>query len=101
MVQLVHGGVGLIITGHTYVSAEGQARLGQMGIYHDDLVASLTDMAVAVHKVRGTIILQLAHAGCHADRERTGREPWGPIRYDRSGQTAQSRNDRGRHPEGG
>ena len=77
MVQLVHGGVGLIITGHTYVSPEGQARMGQMGIYHDDLIAGLTDMTGAVHKAGGSIILQLAHAGCHADAERTGQKAWG------------------------
>ena len=41
MVQLAHGGVGLIITGHTYVSAEGQAGLRQLGVYHDDLIAGL------------------------------------------------------------
>ena len=33
MVDLAEGGVGLIISGHSYVSPEGQAGPWQMGIY--------------------------------------------------------------------
>jgi 2,4-dienoyl-CoA reductase-like NADH-dependent reductase (Old Yellow Enzyme family) len=33
MVHLANGGVGLIITGHAYVSAEGQAGSRQLGVY--------------------------------------------------------------------
>ena len=35
-------------------------------------------MASAVHKAGGRIILQLAHAGCHANSKLTGQEAWGP-----------------------
>jgi 2,4-dienoyl-CoA reductase-like NADH-dependent reductase (Old Yellow Enzyme family) len=78
MVQLAHGGIGLIITGHTYVSPEGQAGPRQMGVYRDGLAAGLTDMTAAVHEAGGRIVMQLAHAGGLADRELTRREALGP-----------------------
>ncbi len=86
MAQLARGGVGLIITGHTYVSAEGQAVLQQLGVYRDELIAGLTKMTSAVHEPGGRIIMQLAHAGCHANRGLTGQEAWGPsVMTDKKG----------------
>ena len=41
MTQLADGGVGLIISGHAYVSREGQAGPKQMGIYEDRLTPRL------------------------------------------------------------
>jgi 2,4-dienoyl-CoA reductase-like NADH-dependent reductase (Old Yellow Enzyme family) len=78
MVRLAKGGVGLIITSHAYVSREGQAGLGQLGIYSEELVSGLTVMADAVHSAGGKIAVQLAHAGCHADPDLTGQMPLGP-----------------------
>lgn len=78
MVQLAHGGVGLIMTGHAYVSTEGQASLRQLGIYSDDLLDGLTQMTDAVHADGGKIVLQLAHAGCQGNTELTGQEALGP-----------------------
>ncbi len=78
MVQLAEGGVGLIITSHAYVSREGRAGHGQLGIYSDGLVPGLAGMANAVHNAGGKIAVQLAHAGCHADPDLTGQTPLGP-----------------------
>ena len=78
MVRLAKGGVGLIITSHSYVSREGQAGRGQLGIYSAELVPGLAAMADSVHKAGGKIAVQLAHAGCHADPNLTGQMPWGP-----------------------
>ncbi len=78
MVRLAEGGVGLIITSHAYVSREGQAGPGQLGIYSDGLVQGLAAMADAVHNAGGKIAVQLAHAGCHADPNLTGQAPLGP-----------------------
>jgi 2,4-dienoyl-CoA reductase-like NADH-dependent reductase (Old Yellow Enzyme family) len=78
MVQFAKGGVGLIITSHAYVSREGRARPRQLGIYSDKLVPGLAAMAKAVHNAGGKIAVQLAHAGCHADPDLTGRMPLGP-----------------------
>lgn len=76
MVALARGGVGLIVSGHTYVHPAGQAGPWQLGAYSDDLVAGLTDMAAAVHDNGGRIALQLAHAGCFASAKLTGRTPF-------------------------
>jgi 2,4-dienoyl-CoA reductase-like NADH-dependent reductase (Old Yellow Enzyme family) len=78
MVGFAKGGVGLIITSHAYVSREGRAGLGQLGIYSAEMVPGLTAMADAVHDAGGKIAVQLAHAGCHADQGLTGRIPIGP-----------------------
>jgi 2,4-dienoyl-CoA reductase-like NADH-dependent reductase (Old Yellow Enzyme family) len=86
MVQLAHGGVGLIITGHTYVSAEGKAGPWQLGVYDDDLIPGLAEMASAVHQAGGKIVMQLAHAGCQAARGLTGQEALGPsVMADKEG----------------
>ena len=78
MAQLARGGVGLIITGHTYVSPEGQAGPWQLGVYRDEFVAGLTNMTEAVHRASGKIVMQLAHAGVHAASAVSGQQAWGP-----------------------
>ncbi|MFZ1955710.1 MAG: NADH:flavin oxidoreductase [Desulfobacterales bacterium] len=78
MAQLADGGVGLIISGHAYVSREGQAGAKQMGIYEDRLLPGLTQMASAVRARNGKIIVQLAHAGCLAATGLSGLPAIGP-----------------------
>ena len=78
LVELAKGGVGLIISSHTYVSREGQAGPWQLGIYRDELIGNLREMTEAVHRQGGKIILQLAHAGCRAEPNLTGMKPLGP-----------------------
>jgi 2,4-dienoyl-CoA reductase-like NADH-dependent reductase (Old Yellow Enzyme family) len=63
MVNLARGGIGLIISGHAYVSPIGQASPWQLGIYDDRLIDGLKSMAEAVHAAGGKIVVQLAHAG--------------------------------------
>ncbi len=75
---LAEGGVGLIITGHAYVSPEGQAGPWQIGVHGDDMIPGLTRMAAAVHRAGGRIALQLAHAGCYGFASGTGIEAVGP-----------------------
>ena len=60
---LADGGVGLIITGHTYVTAHGKAAPGQMGIDDDAHLAGLRRLTDAVHAKGGTVLAQLSHAG--------------------------------------
>lgn len=76
MAALTRGGVGLIISGHTYVHKDGQATPRQLGVYSDDLVPGLIAMADAVHENNGKIVLQLAHAGLFADAGQTGHAPF-------------------------
>jgi 2,4-dienoyl-CoA reductase-like NADH-dependent reductase (Old Yellow Enzyme family) len=63
MVKLAEGGVGLIITGHCYVSPEGQAGLWQTGIHNDATVDGLALMCETVHRHNGKIAAQISHAG--------------------------------------
>ncbi|MFP4194810.1 MAG: NADH:flavin oxidoreductase [Desulfosalsimonas sp.] len=78
MVDLAKGGVGLIISSHAYVSRQGKAGPGQLGVYKDELVPGLSEMADAVHDAGGKIILQIAHAGYHAFVQDAGQTPCAP-----------------------
>ena len=64
--DLARGKVGLIITGHAYVSPEGQAAPAQLGIYTDGHVPSLKEMVDKVHEAGGKIALQVSHGGRYA-----------------------------------
>lgn len=75
---LAEGGVGLIITGHAYVSPEGQAGPWQIGVHDDDMLPGLSRMTAAVHRAGGKIALQIAHAGCYGFASGTGIEAVGP-----------------------
>jgi 2,4-dienoyl-CoA reductase-like NADH-dependent reductase (Old Yellow Enzyme family) len=78
LVNLVNGGVGLLISGHAYVSPEGRAGNKQLGVYSDELCDSLSKMTASIHQAGGKILMQLAHAGCQADPKMTGCEAIGP-----------------------
>jgi 2,4-dienoyl-CoA reductase-like NADH-dependent reductase (Old Yellow Enzyme family) len=76
--RLAEGGVGLIISGHTYVRKEGQAGLRQMGIYADALTAGVAEMAAAIHREGAKCCLQLAHAGARGATQLSGMPAKGP-----------------------
>ncbi|MFZ0132545.1 MAG: NADH:flavin oxidoreductase [Desulfobacterales bacterium] len=63
MAELARGEVGLIITGHAYVTREGQAGPRQLGIYSDAIIQGLKRVTAAVHENDGVVAVQLAHAG--------------------------------------
>jgi 2,4-dienoyl-CoA reductase-like NADH-dependent reductase (Old Yellow Enzyme family) len=73
MVSLARGGVGLIISSHSYVSPEGQGTPWQIGIYDDTLIAKLQELTEAVHENGAKIIMQLTHAGLYAEVSVTDR----------------------------
>jgi 2,4-dienoyl-CoA reductase-like NADH-dependent reductase (Old Yellow Enzyme family) len=70
--------VGLIVTGHTYVTKRGQATPWQLGIYDDRLIPGLRKMVDAVHERDGKIVVQIAHAGIRANPRLTGETPLAP-----------------------
>lgn len=76
MADLAKGGLGLIISGHSYVSPEGQAGPRQLGVYEESLIPGLERMVTAVHEAGGKMVLQLAHAGNFAAESLTGQPPW-------------------------
>ena len=75
MSDLAGGGVGLIITSHAYVRPDGQAGPWQLGIYKDELIPGLQEMADAVHRAGGRIVVQLAHAGNFAAEKLIAQPP--------------------------
>ena len=75
MTALARGGVGFIISGHAYVSPEGQAGPWQLGIDRDERIPGLQSMTAAVHDNGGKIVAQLAHAGHFAAEQLTGLPP--------------------------
>lgn len=73
---LAEGGVGLIITGHSYVDKPGQAGPLQLGAYKDELVPGLKELTAMVHDRGGKVVMQLAHAGHFAAKQLTQTPPW-------------------------
>ena len=61
--QLAKGGVGLIITSHTFVRSDGQGTPRQLGIHTDELIPGLQDLTGAVHQYESRIAVELSHAG--------------------------------------
>ena len=76
--NLVKGGIGLIISGYTYVRPDGKQLPGKMGIYTDDFALDFKQMTRAVHDLNGKIAIQLVHAGGQTDSKAAGRRPVAP-----------------------
>ncbi len=75
---LAEGGVGLIFSGHAYVSDDGRSGRWKIGIQNDDRLPGLHKMAEAVHRHKGRMAIQLAHAGFHSGFGPDGASPMGP-----------------------
>jgi 2,4-dienoyl-CoA reductase-like NADH-dependent reductase (Old Yellow Enzyme family) len=69
---LADGGVGLIITGHSYVHPSGKHSPRQLGSYSDDLIPGLQQLTRVVHDRDGRIVLQLNYGGAYLSRARVG-----------------------------
>ena len=76
--NLVRGGVGLIISGYTYVRADGKQLPGKMGIDRDELIGPLRELTDAVHDEGGRIFCQLVHAGGQTTAKVIGEAPLAP-----------------------
>lgn len=84
---LAHGGAGLIVTGHAYVTRTGRASPGQIGIYTDSLGEALAPIAQAAHEEGAKIVVQINHAGrAAAPQLNDGAEPGGfsPVATDKN-----------------
>jgi len=64
--QLAKGGVGLIITGYTFVRLDGKQTRGSIGIHTDELAPEMKQVADSVHKEGGKVCVQLVHTGGQA-----------------------------------
>ena len=78
--RLAANRVGLILSGHAYVSPEGRVRRGQAAADHDACIPPWRQATAAVHAEGGLIFLQLAHAGGSAERSPAafGPSPFAP-----------------------
>lgn len=76
--NLARGGVGLIITGYTFVRPDGRQLPGKMGIANDAFAAEMRALTDAVHAEGGKICLQLVHAGGQTDSSNAGVRPLAP-----------------------
>jgi len=65
--ELGKGGIGLIVSGYTFVSALGQVAVGQYGAHTDNMIPGLRRMVEAVHEGGGKIALQIVHGGINSD----------------------------------
>jgi 2,4-dienoyl-CoA reductase-like NADH-dependent reductase (Old Yellow Enzyme family) len=61
--ELAKGGVGLIITSHTYVRPDGKGSPRQLGLYKDELIPALQDLTRDIHQHGSRIAVELSHAG--------------------------------------
>ncbi|MBA4373237.1 MAG: NADH-dependent flavin oxidoreductase [Thermodesulfovibrio sp.] len=76
--DLAAGGIGLIITGYTYVRPDGKQMPGKMGIHTDAFAAEMQTLTRAVHDEGGKICMQLVHAGGQTTAKTAGRRPLAP-----------------------
>jgi len=75
--DLARGGVGMIITGHAYVTPPGKAHPEMLGAYDDELIPGLRTLADAAHAEGGKIALQINHGGRQCSPESVA-EPMAP-----------------------
>jgi len=75
---LAEGEVGLIISGHAFVSPEGKASPRQIGVCSDAQVPGLSRITRAVHAFPSRIMLQIAHAGRQTKDKICGGTPLAP-----------------------
>jgi len=68
--ELGQGQIGLILSGHAYVSPPGQATPAQYGVHNDDMIPGLRRMVEAVHEGDSKIAIQISHAGINAHLRR-------------------------------
>jgi 2,4-dienoyl-CoA reductase-like NADH-dependent reductase (Old Yellow Enzyme family) len=76
--DLAQGGMGLIVSGLTFVRPEGKGFPGQMGIHTDDFVDDFENLTGAVNDAGGKIAVQLVHVGGQGNSKTAGRQPLAP-----------------------
>lgn len=76
--SLARGGIGLIISGYTFIRPDGKQLPGKMGVHTDAFADDYQKMTRAVHDEGGKIAVQLVHAGGQTDSATAGRQPLAP-----------------------
>jgi len=76
--SLAEGEVGLIITGHAYVSPDGKASPYQTAVYDDRFIPGLKKIVGSVQGHPSHIFLQISHAGRQTKEKLCGCTPMSP-----------------------
>lgn len=76
--DLACGGVGLIITGYSFVRPDGKQLPGKMGIHTDDFAPEMKTLTKAIHEQQGKACIQLVHAGGQTDSATANCQPLAP-----------------------
>ena len=69
------GNIGLVITEHMFVTKDGQAAIGQCGIYNDSCIDGLKKLTDQLHMDGSKVFAQLSHTGVNTrvpENERYG-----------------------------
>jgi len=75
--RLAKGGVGLIITGYTYVSRDGKSK-AMLGIDSDEHIPKYRELVNHVHQAGSKIAVQINHCGRQTTKEDAGSQPIAP-----------------------
>lgn len=76
--DLAQGGIGLIVSGYTFVRPDGKGFPGKMGIHTDDFAKEYQNLTITVHNAGGKVAIQLVHAGGETNSNYAGRQPLAP-----------------------
>lgn len=72
------GYFGMVITEHSFVSADGKASANQISSADGDKVSGLSQLSDVIHKNGSPAVLQLNHAGSGTKQSVTGSQPVAP-----------------------
>jgi len=76
--KLAEGGIGLLISGYTFIRPEGKQLPGKMGIHTDEFAKDYEKLVKTVHEAGGKIAVQIVHAGGQAIPDNSGHHPVAP-----------------------
>lgn len=84
------GGFGLVMTAAAHVQKGGQGFPGQLGIWSDDHLPRLTELAASLRAEGAVSSVQLHHAGMRSPADLIGEAPQGPFADKETGTRALS-----------
>jgi 2,4-dienoyl-CoA reductase-like NADH-dependent reductase (Old Yellow Enzyme family)/thioredoxin reductase len=77
-VEMAKGGVGLIIVQFACVTSTGRSSYYPLGIWDNDQIPGLRQLAEAIREQGTPVLIQLAHVGAMGVSDITGTQPVGP-----------------------
>ncbi|VIO71682.1 NADH:flavin oxidoreductase [Bradyrhizobium ivorense] len=82
------GGFGMVMTCAAHVRRDGQGFVRQLGVFSDDHLPGLTELATTLKRSGAVCAVQLQHSGVRALQSLTGSQPFGPSDVKESGARA-------------